>query len=224
MGESTIHTLTIDILRYGLIFHFAALTSFRVFGNLNLYFSQNHPNLFLTPDIMVVKSSRPLPRQLASYRIGEQGPRPLLIGEVLSPRTFQEGDLTGKPLTYAEIGVAEYLLADMTGELLKERLLILTRQRDGSWRDEQDPDGGITSRLGFRVAIEGDGQLRVINAKTGERYARPEEAQAARNEARAARNEAQAARNKVRALEEEVARLRATSPKEPKGKGKRRKP
>ncbi|HEY7423021.1 MAG TPA: hypothetical protein VH682_02150, partial [Gemmataceae bacterium] len=96
------------------------------------------------------------------------------------------------------------------GEMLEQRLLLLRRQRDGLWRDEQDADGGITSRLGFRIVIEDDGQLRIINAQTGKRYARPDEAQAI------------ADRNQT--LEEELARLRGASSKEQKRKGRRRKP
>lgn len=214
MGESTLHTLSVNALLYGLTFHFAALPGLRVFGNLNLYFSTEYPNLFLTPDIMVVQPPRPLPVQVTSYRIGEQGPPPLQVAEVLSPRTYQEGDLTGKPLQYGEIGVDEYLLVDVTGEMLRQRLLLLRRQRGGGWRDEQDADGGITSRLGFRVVIGDDGLLRLIDTKTGEPYARPEEAQA---EAQARRQ----AEERNRALEEELARLRAAGPK--KGKGRRRK-
>jgi hypothetical protein len=64
--------------------------------------------------------------------------------------------------------------------------------------------------LGFRVVLEDDEQLRVIDAKTGERYARPDEAQAALVRAQT--------------LEKELARLRAVSSKGTKGKGKRRKP
>jgi hypothetical protein len=203
MGDSTVHTLSADILLYGLTFHFALHAAYRVFGNLNLYFSQAFPNLFLTPDVMVVKAARRLPQALASYRIGEQGPAPVLAGEVLSPRTYREGDLTGKPLTYGEIGIDEYLLVDVTGQLLRQRLLLLQRQRDGSWSDKQDADGGITSRLDFRVIMDDDGQIRVTDAKTGKRYARPDQAQTAED--------------RVRALEEELMRLRGskTQGKEP---------
>jgi hypothetical protein len=223
MGESTVHMLTLDILRYGLAFHLALLTGFRVFGNLNLHFSSEHPNLFITPDLMVVKAPRSLPAQLSSYRIGEQGPTPLLVAEVLSPKTYKEGDLTGKPIQYGEIGINEYLMADVTGELLARRLVLLRRQPDGTWRDHQDEDGGITSRLGFRVVIEADGQLRLSDAKTGKRYARPEEAQAAIDQLAAEAEARQRADERVRALEEELARLRGAEPKAKKGKGRRRK-
>jgi Uma2 family endonuclease len=211
MGDSTVHTVSTAILFYGLTFHFAARAGFRIFANLNLYFSAEHPNLFLAPDVMVVSPPQPLPEQLPSYRIGEQGPPPVLVAEVLSPRTYQEGDLDRKPLQYRDLGVDEYLMADVTGNLLPQRLNLLQRQPDGSWREGQDTDGGITSRLGFRVVIEADGQARVIDAASGKRYARPDEAQKLADEAAAAAE-------RIRALEEELARLRGSSPKQKKGR------
>jgi Uma2 family endonuclease len=215
MGESTIHTITAAILFYGLAFHFAPRAAFRVFGNLNLYYSDD-PTEYLSPDVMVVRPPRALPEQLTSYRIGEQGPAPVLVCEVLSFRTWQQGDMGRKPIRYSALGVEEYIVADVTGDMLEQRLLLLLPQRDGSWREEQDADGGITSRLGFRVVIEEDGQLRVIDAKTGERYPRPEEALA---EARGRRE----AEERTRILEAELARLRGAKPKTTKGKGRRRK-
>ncbi len=118
MGEATVHTLSVSILLFSLTFHFARRAGFRVFANLNLYFSKEHPSLCLTPDVMVVRLPQPSPEQLPSYRIGEQGPPPLLVGEVLSPRTYQEGDLDRKPLQYGQIGIEKYLVADVTGEML----------------------------------------------------------------------------------------------------------
>jgi Uma2 family endonuclease len=208
MGESTIHTLTVGILLYGLGFHLASQAAFRVFGNMNLYYSDD-PMDYVSPDVMVVRPPRPLPAQLSSYRVGEQGPAPLLVAEVLSFRTWQEGDMDRKPVRYSALGVKEYIVADVTGEMLEQRLLLLRRTRDGSWRDEQDRDGGITSRLGFRIVTEADGQLRLLDAKTGKRYARPEEAQAEADRARA--------------LEKEVTSLRAQLAKESKVKSHRRK-
>jgi len=214
MGESTIHTLSADILLYGLLFHFGLRAGFRVFANLSLHFSQEEPNLFVTPDVMVVRPPPELPAQLSSYRIREQGPAPVLVCEVLSPRTFREGDLTTKPLQYRQIGIDEYLVADPTGQVLAERLAFLKRRADGHWRPQQDADGGVTSALGFRVVLEDDGQLRVLDAQTGKPYARPLEAE---SEAEARRK----AEEKVRQLQEELASFRAKSAKKAKGKGRR---
>jgi Uma2 family endonuclease len=209
MGESTIHTITAGILLYGLGFHFASQANYRVFGNLNLYHSEDTTD-YVSPDVMVVRQSRALPAQLASYWVGQQGPAPALVGEVLSFRTWQQGDMGRKPIHYSALGVEEYIVTDVTGEMLEQRLLLLRRQRDGSWRDEQDADGGVTSRLGFRVVLDADGQLRVLDAKTGKRYARPEEAQATAD--------------RVLALEKELARIGSAQAKAKKGKGRRPKP
>jgi Uma2 family endonuclease len=205
MGESTIHTLTVGILLYGLGFHFASQMAYRVFGNLNLYYSDD-PLDYVSPDVMVVRPPRALPTQLTSYRVGEQGPAPVLVCEVLSFRTWQEGDMDRKPVRYSALGVEEYIVAGATGEMLEQRLLLLRRKRDGRWRDEHDQDGGITSRLGFRIVIEGDGQLRVLDAKTGKRYARPEEAQAEAD----GRQKAEA---RVHDLQEELDRMSDKSAK-----------
>src|SRR5205823_1733199 len=130
------------------------------------------------------------------------------------------------PIIYARLGVAEYILVDGTGQFLPQRLLLRRRQDDETWVDQQDADGGVTSQLGFRVVLEEDNQPRVIEARTGKRYLRPDESQAAFDDARAAaeaaREEAKAAREaasaevearrqaeeRLRQLEAELARLR----------------
>ncbi|MCI0460413.1 MAG: Uma2 family endonuclease [Gemmataceae bacterium] len=230
MGESDLHTRTCDILLYGAGFHFAGQAEYRVFGNLNLHYSETEPEAYVSPDLMVVQPPGTLPDKVTSYRIGQEGPAPVLVAEVLSRRTYQQGDLTEKPVLYAALAVEEYILVDVTGEMLPEKLILLRRQANGSWADEQDEDGGVTSRLGFRLLVEADGQLRVLDAQSGKRYARPGEAQAAadgwaaevkarRKAERAARAEAKArlqAEERVQALEEELARRRR---KGRKGKG-----
>ena len=230
MGESDLHTRTCDILLYGVEFHFTNKPAYRVLSNLNLHYSDQEPEAYVSPDLMVVQPPRPLPESISSYRIGKEGPAPLLVGEVLSRRTFQQGDLTEKPLLYAALNIEEYILVDLTGEILPEKLLLLERQADGRWTDKRDKDGGVTSRLGFRLLIEADGQLRVLDAHSEKPYARPGEAQAAvdgwanevkarRKAERAARAEAKArlqAEERIRALEKELARKRG---KGRKGKG-----
>ncbi len=202
VGESYLHTLTCAILHYGLKFHFAGDPRYRVFENLNLYYSADDPSAYVSPDVMVVEPSQPLPVAIPSYRIGREGPGPRLTAEILSNRTYQQGDLSGKPEIYARLAIPEYILIDITGSLLPEKLLLLRRQADGLWREERNADGGVTSQMGFRLKIDPDGQLRVLNAHTGKRYARPDEAQTAED----ARRQAE---ERIRALEEELARLRS---------------
>jgi hypothetical protein len=185
---------------------------------MNLYYHPTDRWAYASPDVMVVTPPAPLPRELTSYRIGETGPAPILTVEVLSRRAFQQGDLTLKPVIYADIGVKEYLLVDVTGQFLPERLLLKTRRRDGTWADARDQGDGLASRLGFRVVVEADGDVRVSDAATGHRYARPDETTAAadrRANARAHRAEAKARRAaeaRVRELEAELAKLRGQTP------------
>jgi Uma2 family endonuclease len=205
MGESIIHSLTCGILFYGIRLHFARRRNMRVFANLNLYYSDDNPTLYVSPDLMIVQSLKRFADNLASYAVGKSGPAPRLVGEVLSFRTWQEGDMTSKPLVYAGMEVREYVLVDVTGVMLPQRLVLLRRQADGTWLDEQDPDGGLTSQLGFRLIVEKDGHLRVCDAGTGKRYPRPDEAGLRLQEAEAAYKKEHELRKR---LEAELARLR----------------
>ena len=88
---------------------------------------------------------------------------------MLSQRTAQQRDLDEKVTICAKLGVAEYILVDPAGEHLPERLLLKCLHPDGTYRDEQDPDGGVTSVLGFRIVLESDDKVRIVNAITGRR-------------------------------------------------------
>ena len=79
---------------------------------------------------MVVKPFARLPETVSSYRIGHDGPPPLLTLEILSPRTAQQGDLTLKPIIYSSIQVPEYILVDTVGYFLDQRLLIRRLQAE----------------------------------------------------------------------------------------------
>jgi Uma2 family endonuclease len=247
MGEASIHTDTVDIALYGVTAHLADEEHLRVFSNLNLYYSETDRKAYASPDLMVAEPED-AEADFTSYRIGADGPTPLMVGEVLSERTAQQGDLREKLRIYALLGIREYILLDLTGEHLPQRLLLKRLGRTRKWKNEQDPDGGVTSKLGFRIIIDLDGRIRVLNAVTSAPYARPDEAEAeararrlaeearrAEEEARRAAEEARrvseearrAAEERARALEEELARLRDAAPndepKAKKGKGRRRK-
>jgi Uma2 family endonuclease len=204
MGDSEIHTITLAILDMGLRAFLAGRPDYRVFSDLNVYYHQIDHWAYVSPDVMVVSPTRELPGAVTSYRIGEDGPAPTLAVEVLSRRSFQQQDLTNKPIIYADLGVREYILADPTGAFLPEKLLIKHLQPDRTWTERQDPDGGVTSDLGFRVVIEPDGHVRVIDSKTGKRYVRPAEAQV----------ELDAQQEQIRKLEAELSRLRGQPRKE----------
>ena len=219
VGESEPHTLADQILYNGLKAYFAdhaRFAKYRVFSNLNLYYDVDEPQAFVSPDTMVAVPLRRTAHNLRSYRIGKTGPAPLLTVEVLSDRSWQQQDMQDKPELYAHIGIPEYILVDPEGKFLTHNLLLMRLQPDRTWKSHRDTDEGITSVLGFRLIMDHDGQLRVLDDANGKRYVRPDEAQAEaearRAEAEARRAEAAArlkAEQRVRELEAELERLRS---------------
>ena len=65
-------------------------------------------------------------------------PPPCWWAKCLSERTAQQGDLREKLRIYALLGIREYILIDVTGEYLPQRLLLKRLRRNRTWKDEQD--------------------------------------------------------------------------------------
>lgn len=208
MGDAQIHTTSNDILFYGVTAHLSVQPLYRVFSNLNCYYHPTKRKAYFSSDVMVVAASRGLPTNLRSYRISEHRPPPVLTVEVLSRRSFQQEDLTKKPIIHASLGIAEYILVDVSGEFLSQRLLVKRLRSDRTWSDEQDSDGGVTSRLGFRVIIDSDGGARIVDAATGKPYVRPDEAQRTADACHQAEEAHRHAEQRIRELEAELERLR----------------
>jgi Uma2 family endonuclease len=247
LGESNPHVVSDEILHVCLKAHLAGRPQYQVFSNMNLYYQvDNAPSgrlPYVSPDTQVVTPFEPLPDEVSSYQVGREGPAPVLIAEVLCERSAQQRDLKEKLTLYAGLGVAEYVLVDVTGRFLPQRLLLKRLQPNRTWKDEKDADGGITSLLGFRLIIDTDGRLRILDAATGKRYPRPDEADAeaegrrraeqalrqaeeARRREEQARGQAEEARRReeearrqaevrIRELEAEISRLRGTPPEPP---------
>jgi Uma2 family endonuclease len=221
MGESNPHSDAGEILHVCLKAHLPRAAGYRVFFDMNLYYRNGprHPKThslpYVSPDVMVVTPFTDLGEEVSSYTIGKDGPSPLLVTEVLSRRSAQQRDKEEKLDVYRKLSIPEYVLLDSSGRFLRERMLLKRLQDDRTWKDEQDSDGGVTSRLGFRLIWDTDGRLRVLDAATGRRYPRPDEAQA---EADAL----QRANERILALEAELARLKG-APRKPSPK-RRKKP
>ena len=210
MGEANYHLDNNMIFLIGTRDHFAKRRHIRVYSNLNLYYTTKDRRAYVSPDGMVVEPLV-LEDDVRSYRIGEDGPSPLLTAEMLSARTGQQGDLKEKLTVYAKLGIPEYLLIDTQLLFMDEQLLMKRLQPDRTWKDEQDPDGGVTSNLGFRVIIDTDGRLRVVNARTGIPYLRPDEARTeaiARHAAEKARQKSERLQQRAQHREKEAEKLR----------------
>lgn len=226
MGDSEPHAIANHILYMGVTNHFQSRPEYRVFTNLNMHYHPVDRVAYVSPDLMVVRPLRPLAERVTSYRVSALRPAPVLTVEILSPRSAQQQDLTNKPNIYSFLGIPEYILVDVTGEFLEDRLSLRRLQADGGWLDERDADGGVTSRLGFRILLEEDGYPRVIDAATNKYYVRPGEvdkaltaaeekviavekkARAAAKKARAEEKARRRAEERLKELEAELARLR----------------
>jgi Uma2 family endonuclease len=177
VGETAAHTHAAHTAFAGLLAHFADKSEYRVFANLSLYYHPTNRAAYVSPDIMVVCPSRPLDADIASYRVGHDGPAPLLVVEVLGRRSAQQHDLTLKPIVYAQLGVKELLYVDTTGKILPERVQLRRLQlRDESWNEiPQGENGQIVSAFGFSVVVEPDQKVRLGNPQLKQVYPRLEE-------------------------------------------------
>ncbi len=216
MGESNIHVVTDEILHICLKgFLVRCHPQYQAFSNMNLYYRKEplHPRTksppYVSPDLMLVMPYQLLPEEVRSYTIGKEGPPPVLCAEILSERSAQQRDLAEKVRLYALFGVAEYILVDVTGKFLPKRLLLKKLQADGTYLDDQDADGGVTSSFGFRLLIEADGHLRLVDAATGRRYVRPADAEAEAEARRQAEEARLKAEEHLRAAEEKIKELQA---------------
>src|SRR5947209_16487104 len=172
MGDSFAHTQAAYTLFAGIQAHLASLqTGYRVFADLDLFYHPAQRWAYVSPDVMVVRPAKPLGPETTSYRVGTDGPPPVLAVEVLSRRSIQQQDLTLKPTLYSQLGVGELLLVDPTGQYLPQKLQLKRLQRDETWADLPPSEGGgVKSLLGFTVLLEPDGQVRVLDGATRRMY------------------------------------------------------
>jgi Uma2 family endonuclease len=227
MGENSLHYIDGNTIFAALQAHCEAHhPEFRVFANLNCYYLESPRNPtskrspYVCPDVMVVRPDRPLGESVDSYTIGKDGPAPVLVVEVLSKLSGKLRDPIEKPDVYARLGIPEYLLIDEPRRFLDHVLVLKKLRDDRTWDESIDADGGVTSRLGFRVVH--DGVVRVFD-ESGRAYVRPVDAEreirsleealeiSDRTEERLAA-EKQMFLQRIRELEEENARLKGQRP------------
>jgi len=156
------------------------------------------------PDVCVIPDVRDSGANWGTFRVAEEGTRPCLIVEVVSPASKKDDRVT-KVKHYARAGVQECVYIDYwqrKGQLLWE--IAGFRLEKGHYVPMlPDEDGALyCETVGVRVGIE-DGQVWMENYETGERLLTNVEREKARQASEAARQAAEA-----RAAELEV-QLRA---------------
>ena len=131
-----------------------------------------------------------------SISIAAEGP-PLLIAEVMSESNYETDVdfIRGKGYSYARAGVPEYLILDVMGLFLKERL-IGWRLVDGAYRRwEPDGDGRLHSAQ-LPLVFHLEGMLAVVSLPDGRRMLHEDSAEEelARRDEELARKDAELAR------------------------------
>ena len=122
------------------------------------------------PDICVVFGVRNKDQIRTEFVVAEEGVRPSLIIEVVSPR-YRKEDREIKVKEYAQAGVQEYAIIDrrtQRGQVIEE--VLGYRLVDGQFLPlTPDDDGRIQCEtVGLWIGLE-DGRVVMVDAKTGER-------------------------------------------------------
>jgi Uma2 family endonuclease len=207
LGETDLHRDEIVDLVYALRQRYLATPDVYVSGNLFIY-PKRGDRSSLCPDVFVVKG---VPKgRRRTYKLWEEGQRPVFVIEITSTSTQYE-DQVEKKEKYMRLGVEEYFLFDPLDEYLSPQLQGFRLAGERYWPIEPEDDGSLASRTtGLRLQVEGGERLRLIDLATGMPLPRTEEEAVARKSAEAARQVAEAARQAAeKRAEEEAAARRA---------------
>jgi Uma2 family endonuclease len=126
MPESIVHAALIHYLVEVLTWLFRGQLC-AICENFAFFPPPERPGLPVAPDIAVIKGVALRP--LTSWYVGQTGPAPQVVFEVLSRETWKK-DMEEKPLAYARLGVHEYFVYDPNPSPLSEA----TRHRLFGWR------------------------------------------------------------------------------------------
>jgi Uma2 family endonuclease len=196
--------------------HFRPQADVRVFHDMKHYLVPGWPDP--APDVSVVRGLRPR-RRRSCFRVKEEGVRPCLVIEVVSPSPeARQADLKDKVDLYEAAGIPEYLIADspsgQTGlpfQLLGYRLDATARYRP-MVPEAQGRFLSETTGIWFQVSPDGQ-RILLFEDATGRRLLNLEEhADRADRETearKAAERQALREAEARQAAEKEAARLRA---------------
>jgi Uma2 family endonuclease len=181
LAESDYQLLALIPLRHALEDFFHDRPDVYISTDLFWYWQQGNPNKRRAPDIMVIPGVGRRPRR--SFRTWREGGAvPAAIFEITSGKTWRL-DLGEKRDLYQALGVSDYFVFDPEDRYVKPVFQGFRLRRGRYVRIRAAADGGLASDLGFRARAEG-GQLRLIDARTGEPIPSREE-RAARERQRA---------------------------------------
>lgn len=215
MPVNTDHARITNDLNDLLGMHYHGHPELTVFADL--VFKWDHAEIgSFAPDIAIVPHVRNPAAPRREFRVAEEGTRPLLVFEVVSPSS-RRGDRMIKVRDYPRVGVQEYIYIDhwqRRGQTIWE-IAGFRLAGDHYLPIIPDEDGAIYSEtLNLRIGIE-EGQIWIEDSDTGTellthlkteqaRRAAEEQAQAEAVARRAAEEQAQAEAVARRAAEEQA--------------------
>lgn len=165
------HNLTIQNLFYPLYTRLRGPDCF-VASELRVHRNPRNLHDYREPDILVAIG---VPDRIRRrYLLWEERKAPDVAIEVLSPSSFENGDLTEKRDWYRQEGVREYIVLDPSGDFAPEPRLQVWRFHDlagqssgGFEHVPADADGVLASALiPFGWVVQGD-WVRVIDQRSG---------------------------------------------------------
>ena len=217
LGETDLHVTVILYLRQALRHFFRQVDNIYVAANNLFYYEEGNAQIFVSPDVYVVKGVPKHDRRI--YKLWEEGAAPCVVFEITSRSTRRE-DLGDKRALYEMLGVQEYFLFDPEGDYLKPQLQGFRLLDDFYTPIPHDPNGAVYSEELDLVLRPEYHLLRLWDPETGQALPTLDEAveeiaeALERAEAEAQRAEAEAQRAQAEAqradsAEAQVARMRA---------------
>ena len=199
MGQGIRHSKTARRIAELLEHRFQSEPDVLVTFDLTHYLGAELP--WPAPDVSVIRGLPDAEADRESFDLEEEGHRPCLIVEVVSPRSsrIRQTDLVSKVEVYALAGIPEYVIVDSTRRDRRFRLLGYRLDRSGRYQAiEPDDQGRIlseTTGVWFQISADGQ-QVLLFKYPAGEPLLAGEE-------------RARAAEEMAHAAEAELARLRA---------------
>lgn len=181
-----------------------------VFDDVKMFWGQSGVS-DVAPDISIIQGIRGKWRDRASFKVAEEGVRPCLVIEVISPR-YREIDEKDKLEIYRRAEIPEYLIIDIT----KTPIELTGHRINASGRYQPDSGGSFKSEITGLTFSAGTEDLEIVveDVETGARLLTSSEEATLRQQETSARQTAErrvAEETEIRKeLEDQIRRLQAT--------------
>ena len=174
MPEGILHFLLRVHLTSTLLAFFANRQDVKVFGNVMLYYEQNFPQKFISPDLMVCFGLEKSPTSV--YKLWETKVVPAVVIELASETTWFK-DVSNKLAIYQKLGVKEYYIYEVDSAHFPESLVAYRLENDVLMEVEVVNKRILSESLGLEFVDTGE-TLRFFNPDTDEFLMTTEEIQA----------------------------------------------